>query len=91
MRIDERTTNRSKNTVVFISTSKHAPCRPFYHCRELTFTSGLTDISFTLQQLRAQFNDLLPDSLTQQPLYKIGVGATMQIPRTTRRDRDVRT
>lgn len=68
-----------KTLSFFISTSKHDHCRPFYRRGEVTFASGLTDTSFALQQLRAQFNDLLPDNLTQQPIYKVGVGATSLI------------
>lgn len=64
-----------KTLSVFVSTSKYDRCPPFYRRGELTLENGLTDTSFALQQLRALFDDLLPDNLTKQPIYKVGVGA----------------
>ena len=59
----------------FVSTSKYDRCTPFYRRGELALENGLTDTCFALKQLRALFEDLLPDNLAKQPIYKVGVGA----------------
>ncbi|WP_039991467.1 DinB/UmuC family translesion DNA polymerase, partial [Vibrio azureus] len=52
-----------KTLSVFVSTSKYDLCPPFYRRGELALENGLTDTCFALKQLRALFEDLLPDNL----------------------------
>lgn len=61
---------------VFVSTSRFDSCAPFYKRVEIELEEGLTDTGYALQQMRSVYSKLLPGSLHQQPIYKVGVGAT---------------
>ncbi|CCN40142.1 Nucleotidyltransferase/DNA polymerase involved in DNA repair [Vibrio nigripulchritudo FTn2] len=59
----------------FVSTSKHEACKPFSRKIELPLEYGLSDTSSAIKMFRERLVDLLPTSLHEQPIYKVGVGA----------------
>ncbi|BBM67669.1 DNA polymerase V subunit UmuC (plasmid) [Vibrio alfacsensis] len=58
----------------FVATSRHESCKPFYANIEIPLECGLSDTSAALKLIREQYSKLVPVSLVDQPIYKVGVG-----------------
>lgn len=61
----------------FVSTSKFDTCPSFYRRVDIDLECGLSDSSFAIQKIRSVFDKLLPPSFHKQPVYKIGIGASV--------------
>ena len=68
--------SRCKKLSLFVSTSHYDKCEMFYKSIDIDVSFGLSDTVRALQLTSENFNRLLPTSLVDRPIYKVGVCAT---------------
>lgn len=71
--------SEAKKVSIILSTSPYDQCQSFIKREDIEFESATLDTGYVLNRLREIFHTILPDNLTLQPIYRIGVGITQII------------
>ncbi|CAH7419519.1 UmuC domain-containing protein [Vibrio chagasii] len=65
-----------RELIIFTATSPYEKCTPFSRSICHSFEPPTSDTAIVLSAIRESLSSLIPNNPLQQPLYKIGVGAT---------------